>query len=95
MTDEGNRGRELELGKRIQSRIRSLTDAPAKQTSQKDLQKLKAAAGRLDQMLKDAADADRQALKDAAGRLDRLLADIRKGKKTANQPNRRGDQRED
>jgi hypothetical protein len=44
------------------------------------VQKLKAAAGRLDQMLKAAVDADGQVLKSAAARLDQLLEDIATGK---------------
>jgi hypothetical protein len=80
MSDEQTQGQERDLGKRIASLIQSIGHGPRKQISGEELEKLKAAVGRLDQMLKDAADADRQALRDAAGRLDRLLGDLRKGK---------------
>jgi cell division septum initiation protein DivIVA len=80
MNDEDSPGRERDLGKRIASLMQSIGHGSEKQISDEERQKLKAAASRLDQMLKDAADADQQALRDAAGRLDRLLADIRKGK---------------
>jgi len=89
MNDEGNQGRETDLGKRIASLIRSIGQGPEKQITGEELQKLQAAASRLDQMLKDTADADRQALKNAATRLDQLLADIRKGKDVTNKLKRR------
>ena len=83
MNDEDSQGRERELGERIASLMQSIGQGSEKPVSGDELQKLKAAAGRLDRMLKEAADADRQALKDAAGRLDQLLVDIRKGKDVA------------
>lgn len=80
MTDDGNQDGARDLGKRITSLVRSIGQGPEKQNTGEELQKLKAAANRLDQMLKAAAEADQQALKNAADRLDRLLVDIRKGK---------------
>jgi len=68
------------LRQRIASLIRSNEQARKKPISDEELQKLKAAASRLDQKLQDATDADRQSLKGAAERLDQLLADIRDGK---------------
>ena len=69
MSDEETQGKERDLGKRIASLIHSIGHWPKKQISGEELEKLKAAMDRLDQMLKDAADADRQALREAAGRL--------------------------
>ena len=80
MNDEDNQDQARDVGKRIASLVRSIGEGPEKQNTREELQKLKAAADRLDQMLKTAADADREALKNAAVRLDRLLVDIRKGK---------------
>jgi hypothetical protein len=80
MNDEGNQAPERDLGKRIAGLIRSIGQRPEKQATADELQKLKAAADRLDQMLKAAANADQQALKNAVDRLDRLLMDLRKGK---------------
>lgn len=80
MNDDGNQDGARDLRKRITSLVRSIGQGPEKQNTGEELQKLKAAANRLDQMLKAAAEADQQALKNAADRLDRLLVDIRKGK---------------
>lgn len=89
MNDEGKQVREHELGKRIASLIRSIGQGAEKPITSEEQQKLKAAADRLDQMLKNTADADRQALRDTAARLDRLLADIRKGKDVTRRISRR------
>lgn len=94
MSDEGNEAREREVGRRIAGLIRSIGQAPQKQISSEEQQKLEAAANRLDRMLKAAADADHQALKDAAGRLDRLLMDIRKGKDVTSRLKRAREQQE-
>ena len=80
MNDEDNQDQARDVGQRIASLIRSIGQRPEKQIAGEELQKLKAAADRLDKMLKSAADADREALRNAAERLDRLLGDIRKGK---------------
>ena len=65
--------------------------AKKKQITSQELQKLKNAAGRLDQMLKASADADRQTLRNASVRLEKLLSDIRKGKDVTNDLKRRRD----
>ena len=80
MNDEDNQDRARDVGQRISRLIHSIGHGPEKQANAEELQKLKTAADRLDQMLKAAADADQQTLRNAADRLDRLLADIRKGK---------------
>jgi hypothetical protein len=82
-------GRECDVGKRITSLIRSIGQGPKKRFTGEELQTLKTAAGRLDQMLKAAADADRQALTKAAARLDQLLANLRAGKDVGNDLKRR------
>jgi len=81
--------RECDVGKRITSLIRSIGQGPKKQITGEELQTLKTAAGRLDQMLKAAAQADRQALRNAAARLDQLLVNIRTGKDVGNVLKRR------
>jgi hypothetical protein len=88
--NDDNQGREREVKQRIASLMQSIGPGTGKPISGDEAQKLKAAAGRLDQMLKDAGEAEREALKEAAGRLDRLLIDIRKGKDVANRIKRRG-----
>lgn len=80
MNDEDKQGEARDVGQRIARMIRSIGEGTENQIAGEELQKLKAAANRLDQMLKSAADADREALRNAADRLDRLLVDIRKGK---------------
>jgi hypothetical protein len=84
MNDEGNQGRERDVGKRIASLIQSISHEPDKRIAAEEMQKLRTAAGRLDQMLKAVAAADQQALRNASVRLDQLLADIRKGKDITN-----------
>jgi hypothetical protein len=81
--------RECEVGKRITSLIRSIGQGPTKRITGAELQTLKTAAGRLDQMLKVAADADRQILRNAAARIDQLLISIRTGKDVGNDFKRR------
>ncbi len=75
MTKQDNQG-ERDVRERILSLMQATEHANKKQITGEELQKLKTAASRLDQMLKAAADADAQALKDAASRLDKLLAEI-------------------
>lgn len=94
MNDEDSQDRTRDLGKQIASLIQSIGQGPEKPVSCEEQQKLKAAAHRLDQMLKVSADAERQALRDAVGRLDRLLGDIRKGKDVSNSIKRRRDWQE-
>lgn len=85
--NDDSQGRDREVGKRIASLMQSI--GPGKPATVEEQQKLKAAAAKLDQMLKIAADADQHALKEAAGRLDQLLADIRKGKDVGSSIKRR------
>jgi hypothetical protein len=85
MNNEDNQDRERYLRERIVCVMRAIEQTPKKQIAVEELQKLKAAASRLDQMLKAAAEADRQALRSAAARLDQMLSDIRSGKDITNE----------
>jgi hypothetical protein len=80
MSNEDNQDQERDLRRRIASLIRANAQAPRKPMTDQEQQKLKAAANRLDQLLKTGEEADRQALKSAAVRLDQILKDMRKGK---------------
>ena len=80
MPNDDGSSPEPALRERIAKLIRSNALARQKTISEEELQKLKAAASRLDQKLQDTRDADRQSLKDAAARLDQLLEDISAGK---------------
>jgi hypothetical protein len=80
MNNENEKGREHDLRQRIVSLIRANEQALKKPITDEEVQKLKAAAARLDQMLKAAVDADGQVLRSAAARLDQLLGDIAGGK---------------
>ena len=82
---------EGELRERILRVIRSSEQGPNKSIPAEELQKLKAAAGRLDQILKDAGEADTQVLKNAAARLDQLLEDLKAGKDVVSVRKRRRD----
>jgi len=89
MNNENEKDREHHLRQRIVSLIRSSQPALKKPITDEEVQKLKAAAARLDQMLKAAVDADRQVLRNAAARLDQLLEDLAAGKDVAYDLNRR------
>jgi hypothetical protein len=91
MNNEDNQSREPALRERIVSLIQANQRARKKPITDEELQKLKTAASRLDQMLNAAGDADRQALSSAAARLDQLLEDIRTGKDVTNDLKRRPD----
>jgi hypothetical protein len=80
MNNENEKGREHDLRQRIVSLIRANEQALKKPIANEEVQKLKAAAARLDQLLKAAVDADGQVLRSAAARLDQLLEDIATGK---------------
>jgi len=80
MNNENEKGTEQDLRQRIVSLIRANEQALRNPITDEESQKLKAAAARLDQMLKAAVDADGQVLKGAAARLDQLLEDIATGK---------------
>jgi cell division protein ZapA (FtsZ GTPase activity inhibitor) len=90
MNNESDPGQERNLQERIVSLIRANQQARKTPLTDEELQKLKAAARRLDQMLKAAADEDQRALKNAAARLDQLLKDMAAGKDVTNDFKRRG-----
>jgi cell division protein ZapA (FtsZ GTPase activity inhibitor) len=89
MNNEDEKGREHDLRQRIVSLIRANEQALKKPITDEEVQKLKAAAGRLDQMLKAAVNADGQVLKSAAARLDQLLEHIATGKDVTDDLKRR------
>ena len=80
MNSRDNQGPDHDVRERIVNLLQSIGKGPKKQIPAEELEKLKGAASRLDQMLKAAANADQQALKSAAAKLDQLLSDIRAGK---------------
>ena len=80
MNNENEKAREHDLRQRIVSLIRANQQALKKPIPDEEAQKLKAAAARLDQMLKAAVDADGQVLTNAVARLDQLLEGIATGK---------------
>lgn len=69
-----------ELRERIANQMRATESARTAAATEQELEALKAAASRLDQLLKTGADADAQALRNAAARLDQILAGIGAGK---------------
>ncbi len=89
MNSGDNQGPDPEVREKIVSLMQSIGKGPKKQIPAEELQTLKSAASRLDQMLKAAANADQQALKSAAGKLDQLLSDIRAGKDVTGKLKRR------
>jgi hypothetical protein len=91
MNSADNQGPDRDVRERIVNLIQSIGKAPKKQIPAEELQKLKSAASRLDQMLKAAANADQQALKRAAEKLDQLLSDLRAGKDVTSNLKRRED----
>jgi hypothetical protein len=93
MTNGDHEDREQDVRERIASLIRATEQARKKQITSEELQRLKTAASRLDELLNAAADADRQALKSAAARLDQLLAEIGAGKDVGSDLKRRRDWR--
>ena len=90
MTNQDNQG-ERDVRERILSLMQATEPAHKKQITGEELEKLKTAAIRLDQMLKAAEVENVQALKDAASRLDQLLAKIGKGKDVSSSLKRRAD----
>jgi hypothetical protein len=90
MNSRDNPGPDREVHERIVNLMQSIGSGPKKQISAEELEKLKSAASRLDQMLKAAANADQQTLKSAAAKLDQLLSDIRAGKDVSSNLKRRG-----
>ena len=90
MNSRDNQQPDGEVRARIVNQMQSIGNGPQKPISAEELQKLKSAASRLDQMLKAAANADQQTLKSAAAKLDQLLSDIRAGKDVSSNLKRRG-----
>lgn len=80
MNSEDDTDQERGVRERIVSLMHSIGRASHKPISAEELQTLKVAADRLNQMLQATADADAQALRSAAMRLDQLLSDICAGK---------------
>ena len=76
MNSGDNQGPDRDVRERILNRMRSIAKGPKKQIPDEELQKLKIAASRLDQMLKAVANADQQAFDQqapkSAARLDQL-----------------------
>ncbi len=89
MNSGDNQGPDRDAREKIVNLMQSIGKGPKQEIPHEELQKLKSAAGRLEQMLKTAADADQQALKSAAGRLGQLLEDIRAGKDVTSNLKRR------
>jgi hypothetical protein len=83
MSSEDNQDRNRTVGERIAEVIRVNEQAPKRNLTEEELRALKAAAGRLEQLLSDAANAEAEALKIAASRLDQFLKDIGAGKDIA------------
>ena len=80
MNSGDNQGPDRDVSNKIVNLMQSIGNGRKEQIPAEELQKLKIAASRLDQMLKAAANADQQALKSASTKLDKLLSDIRAGK---------------
>jgi hypothetical protein len=87
MDNEDNQDRELR--ERIANQLRATESARTTPLTDQEMRALKAAASRLDQLLKTGADADAEALKNAAARLDQILASIGTGKDVAGEIKRR------
>jgi molecular chaperone DnaK (HSP70) len=83
MTSEDHLNEARTLGERIAEVIRTNEQAPKKTLPSEELQKLKAAAGRLDRLLSDAAHAETDELKNAVTKLDQMLKNISAGKEIA------------
>lgn len=93
MSNENDRNPEQELREKIASRMHSIGHSNSKAVRPEQLQELKTAASRLDQLLKSNADHHQEALKSAAHKLDRLLLKIQKGKDITPDLRRRQDQK--
>jgi hypothetical protein len=83
MSSEENQVGARTVGERIAEVIRANESAPKKNLAPDDLQKLKAAAGRLEQLLTEAANAETEELKSAVSKLEELLKNIGAGKDVA------------
>jgi hypothetical protein len=91
MINDDNHSREGKIRERIVSVIRASEQVPGKQIAAEELQKLKTAASRLDQMLKATAEAEVQVLRSASARLDQILENLRCGKDVVSARKRDGD----
>jgi DUF438 domain-containing protein len=80
MSTEEEKLGENALRERIRQRMQANRQAHPPQMTAEELQNLRTAASRLDQMLQASEEHNRQALQNATARLDQLLADIRTGK---------------
>lgn len=80
MSNEDTQDRESEIRERIVSLMRANAQATREPIPSAEVEQLKLAASRLDQMLKASALAENETLRNAAARLDQLLNDIRTGK---------------
>ena len=80
MDSGDNRNSERELREKIASRMQSIGQSSSREIPPEQLESLKTAASRLDQLLQSNADNDQQSMKNAALKLDQLLSKIRKGK---------------
>ena len=90
MNNHEKHDRERDLRERIATLIRANEKgAKKKEISGEELQKLKAAANRLERMLKESEEANAGTLKRAAARLDELLEEIRLGKDFSREIKRR------
>jgi len=87
MSNDNNQDRERNVRDRIATFVQAHGQAKGKQATDEELQTLRRAVGRLDQLLADVAadeparrkrakDEEAQALRVAAARLDQLLRDI-------------------
>jgi hypothetical protein len=83
MSSENDQDRQRDVRQHIAEVLRTYENAAKKKLPAAELQTLKAAAGRLDQLLANAADAEVEALRTAADRLDQMLKDLGKGKDVA------------
>src|SRR5215475_12762917 len=92
MSSQDHHDPETDLRKRIVSQIQATGRSRQKTINPEELQALKTAASRLEQLLSEATDADREALKSAAARLEKFLAEISKGKDITPGLKRRGDE---
>jgi cell division protein ZapA (FtsZ GTPase activity inhibitor) len=95
MDNEENPDPERELREKIIRRMRSLGQGPQQQVPGEQVQNLKAAAARLDRILRAADDRDRQELRSAAARLDQLLSKISAGSDIVHELKRRGNSRKE
>jgi len=83
MSSQNDQDRDRDVRERIASVLRENEQAAKKPIPHGELQNLRAAAARLEQLLSQAADADAEAMKVAAGRLDQMLQDLGTGKDVA------------